>query len=711
MAISRHIGVILIPLSGMVAPPLVTAASTGEVAVLAVPRLEQIIVSATREERARNELPESVGVLGGTEIGEIMPGHPAELLNRLAGVHINNMGGEGHMTAIRQPLTTGGVYLFLEDGIPTRPTGFFNHNGLYEMDLTQAGQVEVTRGPGSALYGSDAIGGMINSLTRAPGEERELGLTVEAGENDWYRGLLSVSGPVHERGRAGIQVNVTDNGGHREQGDYRRASITARWDQDWTQSITSKTVFAWSAIDQSGVSGLNEQDYRRRVAKNLYHGDVGYREVNALRLSSELAWHPGDDRLWTLTAFARDNHMDLMPSWMLSYDPNVYTTAFTTVGLLAKHRRNFDNLGVEWISGVDVDYTPSRYREQRIVPTREGEWFVDYQRSGRTNYDFEADQLTLSPYTQLEWQPVQRLRLSAGIRYDHFRIDYRDNLDPSLPEVGVFAPLPFPARQFRPDDQRVSFDQWSPKLGLVYDLTPNHNVYATWRHAFRAPTAGQLFRGGAVADTTSLKPVTAISRETGLRGRLTDWLDYDLALYHMVIEDDIVSLIVDDTRKTVNSGETRHKGVELTLQAHWAERWVGALAVSHSQQHYKDFAYICATATCNFAGNDLPRAADNMANASVSYRAAEDAWRLELEWEYLGPYFTDETNSHRYGGHQLLNLRGQYRVSNTLMLFARLQNLTDRRYSTYTSNQVGVADLEYRPGQPRTATVGVRLQY
>src|SRR5690606_41032440 len=118
--------------------------------------------------------------------------------------------------------------------------------------------------------------------------------------------------------------------------------------------------------------------------------------------------------------------------------------------------------------------------------------------------------------------------------------------------------------------ERATLAKWSPKPGLVYALSDNPTLSATSPPAFRPPTPGQLFRGGSVPDTTDLKPVTAISREMGLRGRLTQWLDYDLALYQMTIEDDIVSVIVDNTRKTLNSGETRHRGVELTLQAQWS---------------------------------------------------------------------------------------------------------------------------------------------
>ena len=67
--------------------------------------LEQVVVTATREARDKYELPESVGVVSGEQLADIMPAHPADALNRLAGVYVNDLGGEGHMTAIRQPLT------------------------------------------------------------------------------------------------------------------------------------------------------------------------------------------------------------------------------------------------------------------------------------------------------------------------------------------------------------------------------------------------------------------------------------------------------------------------------------------------------------------------------------------------------------------------------------------------------------------------------
>ena len=111
--------------------------------------LDPIVVTSTREGKPKSELTEIVGVLSEEDITFISPVHPADAANRVAGVYVNNLGGEGHMTSIRQPITTGAVYLFLEDGIPTRPVGIFNHNALYEVNIPQAGSLEITKGPSS----------------------------------------------------------------------------------------------------------------------------------------------------------------------------------------------------------------------------------------------------------------------------------------------------------------------------------------------------------------------------------------------------------------------------------------------------------------------------------------------------------------------------------------------------------------------------------
>jgi outer membrane cobalamin receptor len=108
--------------------------------------LGEVTVTATREGQLINETPATVGVIKEKTLREVKPTHPTEIMGQVAGVWVNVTGGEGHQTAIRQPLTTNPVYLYLEDGVPTRSTGFFNHNALYEVNLPMAGGIEISRG-------------------------------------------------------------------------------------------------------------------------------------------------------------------------------------------------------------------------------------------------------------------------------------------------------------------------------------------------------------------------------------------------------------------------------------------------------------------------------------------------------------------------------------------------------------------------------------
>ena len=88
---------------------------------------------------------------------------------------------------------------------------FFNHNGLYEVNIPQSGSIEVIKGPATALYGSEAIGGVINSLTEAPSDSLETMLNVEGGSDGWQRALLSNSNTIDDQAYR-INVNATKSG-------------------------------------------------------------------------------------------------------------------------------------------------------------------------------------------------------------------------------------------------------------------------------------------------------------------------------------------------------------------------------------------------------------------------------------------------------------------------------------------------------------------
>lgn len=710
----RHFSsrVMLLPALAMICCLQPAMAESGPIQLAS---METVVVTATRESKPKSELSESVGVLDEKTIQQIMPSHPAEALNRIAGVFINNLGGEGHMTSIRQPITTGGVYLFLEDGLPTRPTGFFNHNGLYEVNVPQAAQLEVTKGPGSALYGSAAIGGIINSLTKAPSAQASLNTTLEVGSDQWQRLLLDGSGSVGERSRVGWQINTTTSDGYRDEAGYDRASLTSRWDIDINHQLSAKTILTYTEVDQKGISSLGEDDYKNESTENRYHNDIGYREVEALRLSSEINYQINNDKLLTFIPFYRNNETALMPSWMITYDANIAKTEFETLGLLSKYRVKLGQ--GEFIVGVDLDHTSAEYNERRIdMVEDEDENYIGFIETGRTNYAYKADQLTTSPYFHYEWVAA-KWHFSAGLRYDSFRVSYNDRLDASTAEIGPDVPgwggsLSPAYRHLRPQSQTVTHEQWSPKLGAIYQLSDNQTIYFNYRHAFRTPTIGQLFRSGSSSNSAELAPVKAISYELGSRGQLSSHLYYELAIYHMDIEDDIVSRIDTSDRKTVNAGETSHRGVELGLEAQLNQEWSTGLSFTYTEQSYEDFSTLCSGTPCDFSGNDISKAPKTLGNLTIAYTPLTvPGLRLETEFSHLGDYYTDETNSQRYAGHDLVNLRASYQVNDQWQVYARMQNIADKRYSTYTSNRVGNTELDYRPGMPRSVFAGIKINF
>ena len=136
--------------------------------------LSPISVVGTGIEESVLEQPLSVATKGKEEVKLDQVIFQKDLLNSLSGVHIEQTGSViGHTTAIRMPENKSSYYLFTQDGIPVQSSGFFNHNGLAYTTFQTASSVEVLKGAGTALYGSDAVAAVINvqSLNK-PSKER-----------------------------------------------------------------------------------------------------------------------------------------------------------------------------------------------------------------------------------------------------------------------------------------------------------------------------------------------------------------------------------------------------------------------------------------------------------------------------------------------------------------------------------------------------------
>lgn len=663
---------------------------------------DSVTVTESRGGRLKSETPASVGSVTAETIAEARPSHPGEVMGNVAGVWVNVTGGEGHQTAIRQPLNTNPVYLFLEDGIPTRSTGFFNHNALYEVNLPGAEGVEVTKGPGSALYGSDAIGGVVNVLTKSSLEQPGATVGLESGSAGWRRGLADVN---FSRGNHGVRVtlNATDSEGWRAATQYDRQSGTLRWDYVRDESLF-KTLVAASRIDQqtAGSSALPEADYRSNAAANLT--PISFRAVEALRISTDYHRLSGKTAV-NVIPYVRYNSMDLLPNWTLTFDPTVSESQNTSFGVMAKVERELPFWQGRLATGVDTDYSPGSRFEYAIraqtspsgLPSKRAA-FTSFT-PGATVYDYDVRFLSTSPYAQLELAPTARLHVSAGLRFDNMSYDYDDRL--------TTAPT---ARHRRPEDGERSFTHFSPKLGLTYQLTTDLSAFVSYRHAFRAPSEGQLFRQGSARNTIDLDPVKAENVEAGLRFMPRGGLSLDFSVYRLDKRDDILSYQnpLDGATEAVNAGHTSHSGVEIAAKMTPA-RWASvAMSYSYAKHVYEEWV-VDPVAKIDFSGNEQEVAPRHLGSAMLRLGPLFNT-TAAIEAQWLGSYFMDAANTQKYDGHALANVRVQHEFPRGIRGFVKVLNVFDTLYAESASYTIA-RGREFAPGRPRTFFAGIEFAW
>ena len=675
--------------------------------------LPEVSVTGTREKELLRETPASVGVIREQSIREVRPTHPSQIISQVPGAAVSITNGEGHQTSIRQPFTTGPVYLFLEDGIPIRATGFFNHNALYEINIPGAGGIEVIRGPGTALYGSDAIGGVINVLTPPPPRTPEGSVSAEVGSNGWRRLLLGGgTGNIESAWRA--DANVTHTDGWRDKTAYDRQSGGFRWDHAIDGSQLLKTVVSFSRINQEtgANSPLIYTDYLFNPKKNYL--PIAFRKVEALRVSTNYERESGNSLL-SITPYFRDNSMDLLASFMLNSDPTVYNTQNQSFGVMAKWRQDFPQaMRARLIAGVDVDVSPGGRREDRLNLTTSGAGAsrnsIGYTINRRV-YDYDVTYKGVSPYLHGEISPAQRLRVTGGVRYDAMRYDFTNNFAAGTVTTGAGVFYGQAA------NTEADFKHLSPKLGATFALTETTSLYADYNHGFRAPSEGQLFRPSvsttealalAARDAAlQLKPIKVDQVELGIRGELAG-AAYNLVAYHLIKRDDIVSFTNTTTnvRTTVNAGRTEHRGVELGLGAPLVKSLRLDIAYSYARHTYEEWN---TSSTANLNGFEMESAPRLLGNSRLTWTPTP-AVSAQFEWVQIGRYWVDSGHTKpQYSGHDLFNLRTSWTVGRQTLLFAKIDNLQNRRFADSASVTSNTA--VFSPGLPRTFFAGAELKW
>jgi vitamin B12 transporter len=629
--------------------------------------LDEIVIVATRTPTPITHIGNSVTVIDAAAIKESQATAVADLLAQTPGVSFARNGGVGELTSVFIRGADSDETVVLIDGVqltdPWSTAGGYFFDNLVSAGI---GKIEILRGAQSTLYGSQAMGGVINIISAEPSGPFGGGFTAEAGSHDtgYVSGHLGGKDDTllwqvtaNGYGSSGIPAFDPVYGGTRPDASQIDGG-TARIRYDFTPEVQldARAYYSQNRVDTDGFdtptgSFGDDNEYSKKTQF------VGY---TGLTIATP------DRGFVNRFAFQYTN------SEQREYDPGPrYPAAF------------YANADLETFYGIGHNA-----REEY-----QGTWNIDsawhavfgLQHEGSTistdtpAFDFspspvENDVTTNSGYVQLQGEIAQGLTLTAGERYDRHSL------------FGGHSTGQLAAAWVIPDSQTI--------------------LRASFGQGFKAPSLYQLYSANGIGNT-ALLPETATSWDAGveqhaLNGQIVlaatyfhrdshDLIDFFECPGFMVGSPQCVAAVFGGYYANIDQA-TAH-GFE--LQA--AYRPDDALSIN---------ANYTITDTENQSpgspsfGNELPRRPHSEGNASVSYRWPSN-WTGTIAERYVGRDFDDVANTIPLGGYVLTDLRLSWQISERLEAYGRIDNATGKRY-----------EMAYQYGTPgREEFIGVRASF
>ncbi|RLA45158.1 MAG: TonB-dependent receptor [Gammaproteobacteria bacterium] len=660
--------------------------------------INEVTIQGSRTGQSASSWPGSVYTVSEEVLNLVRPRHITEVLVRTPGVWISRGNGQEHLTALRSPVLTGagacGAFLMAEDNIPLRAAGFCNVNQLLESTSELAERIEVLPGPQSVLYGTNALHGMINVISPSPPTSTNqpplTTLALEAGSYDHYRTRFISTGRADGSiGRSGDSWymgfdGVNDNG-YKDDAGFDQQKAKFRYDANFGD-IQATTIAAYTNLNQETAGFIRGDDaYKDGSHKRENPNPDAYRDVRSWRLHTRFEYPVDAATLWLFTPYTRHTETEFRMHF-LPWQPVEKNKHYSFGWQSALQHRLTEQLDIDL--GVDGEYTHGKLQETQ------SDGFSPSIPAG-VHYDYKVDARVVSPFVALRWQINEAAQLSVGARYEWLHYDY-DNKAPGLSPCMTGVDCRFT----RPDDSIDNFNNPSWQLGGIYEFMPGHSLFVNFARGYRAPQTTELYRLQAGQQETDLDAETLDNIELGLRGEIPG-LQYSIAAYQM----DKDHVIFQDTnRQNISGAKTSHRGIELAASWAPAAEWYVDINASYAKHTYDSDIAISETPIKN---NDIDTAPRYTGSAQVGKYFANNS-RVELEWIYLGSYYTDPENEHSYRGHRLFNLRWQWQATKAWQFGLRLNNLLDEDYADRAD--FGFGQDRYFVGEPRTGFIEITRQ-
>ena len=640
---------------------------------------------------------QSISSIDQEELNKLDAQHPKQALRRSPGVWISRGSGQEHLTAIRSPVLSGpgacGSFLVLEDGLPIRPTGFCNVNGLFETFFEMSSGLETITGPASARYGANAMHGVINVLSEPIDSKNKLYTNI--GPNN-YKNLKL---------RAGNKKNWSLDGFFASNGGFRELS---GYDQQKARIQSNFSIANWNASLKATLTNLNQEtagyingldSYKdKSFSKRNFNSDA-YRDAKSQRISLRLTREKGDE-LISITPYIRNNDMQFFQHFLPGTPLEENSHRSMGVVVQSIKDQEFYNL----ISGFQFDLSSAELTETQKDALTTSSAFNNATRPKGKHYDYEVDSIVYAIFGGIEdFYLNENLSFFADARAEFIEYDYSNKMiSGNTREDG--SKCGFGGCYYnRPSDRSDNFDETSARAGIETNFE-RVNYFAQVSLGFRPPQINEAYRLQKKQTTSDLSSETLTMFEVGSQFDLNT-ITGSISLYQSKKKN---SIFRDAENFIVDNGKTDHQGVELSLN--WTINTSNRLISNITYGNHKyDFETDTSMREKIRTGNYIDTAPKLMANLIWDIALIDNS-SLAFEIEHMGPYYTDAANLHEYEGHTLYHSRFSQTLSDSMKYFLRIDNLFDKAYAERADFNAFGGD-RYFPGLPREVYIGLEYTF
>jgi iron complex outermembrane receptor protein len=682
-------------------------------------RLDEVVVTAQKREEEVQQVPISISTLSAKQIEEYRIWNLRDITAVVPNLYSANPGDNRNVTGVRGVATTS-----YDPAIATYIDGV-NQFGLdtYIPQLFDVERVEVLRGPQGTLYGRNAMGGVINVITKQPTNKTEGFAQADFGSYGQQRYSLGFRTPLIKDklflGAAGLYNGFN--------GFYTNQFNNSKLDKQ--HSFTGNYYLKYLASQTLSLT-LNVKNYANRnngsfalsssptdaiATPFVVNQNATTKMIDNILNASLSANYTGKGFNFTSSSTYQKNYRYYTVPIDGDFSPldgfsviNNYGKKFNKVEV-ATQEFKFSSPA----SATNWKWTTGIYGFYRYSPTKSGTHYgADAGLLGLEEFNFTSINSNIernhgaAVYGQVVYTIDPKWDVTAGLRYDYERKKSRvmGELQPDGGDTFVTQ---------NDTASKASFKAFTPKVSLAYHITEDNNLYASYSRGFRAGGISQLSSDPQQPPLRAYKPEYSNNYELGSKNMFLDnRLRFNVALFYILINNAQVPTLILPEAITVtqNAGKLSSKGAEAELAATLLKGLDVSYNFGYTHARYKTLQVPNNGEVVNLRDNKQVYTPNVTSMLALQYGYAlggsmQPRLIARGEWRYIGTQYFDLANQIEQKGYSTFNARVGISTKR-FDLFVWGSNLSNKHYIDYAYD-FGASHL----GNPRVYGVTLKTNF